>query len=247
MLQDNLRDILKHTHELGFIKIAKVYGENGETKVESITENNAVILYGKLTNPIAELNDNTVGFSRMSILKGYTNFQPFMDKGSAIKIVTQSRSNDVVPAEISFKSSTGHHAHYRFMFKDAVDTVMKMPAFRGAQWDITYSPTQQNLTDLQYFSQILGGNEGSFSVVSENKELKLSIGSGPTDRSVIPFAEDVEGGISSSWNWPLSEVLSILKLSSTGTCTMYFSDAGALRISIDSGLGTYDYILPGRS
>jgi len=30
----------------------------------------------------------------------------------------------------------------------------------------------------------------------------------------------------------------------SGMCVMQFSDQGALQISIDSGLGKYDYILP---
>jgi len=45
----------------------------------------------------------------------------------------------------------------------------------------------------------------------------------------------------------LHQVLGILKLGMSGACVMNISDQGALQIAIDSGLATYDYILPAMS
>ena len=60
----------------------------------------------------------------------------------------------------------------------------------------------------------------------------------------VHFANNVEGTLNQGWSWPLSQVLANLKLGMSGMCVMQFSDQGALQISIDSGLGKYDYILP---
>jgi hypothetical protein len=38
--------------------------------------------------------------------------------------------------------------------------------------------------------------------------------------------------------------LAILKLGMSGGCVMQISKKGALMISVDSGIGKYDYILP---
>ena len=43
----------------------------------------------------------------------------------------------------------------------------------------------------------------------------------------------------------LQQVQSILNL--PGDITMKFSDAGAAMITVDSGMATYDYILPAQS
>jgi hypothetical protein len=56
------------------------------------------------------------------------------------------------------------------------------------------------------------------------------------------FAHDVEGTLSKGWNWPVAAVISILSLS--GDKMIRFSDEGAAQITVDSGLGIYNYILP---
>lgn len=73
----------------------------------------------------------------------------------------------------------------------------------------------------------------------------FSIGAGTNDRSVVKFAEGVSHSLK-QWAYPLNQVLAILKLSGAGDCTMSFSDMGALKIDVDSGLGKYSYILPAR-
>jgi hypothetical protein len=74
--------------------------------------------------------------------------------------------------------------------------------------------------------------------------LNFSIGSGPTDRTNLPFAKGITGSLKHQWSWPLSQVLSILKLIDNEDVTIHFSDMGAMKIDIDSGIGRYSYILP---
>jgi hypothetical protein len=92
---------------------------------------------------------------------------------------------------------------------------------------------------------VLGGFEKRFVVSVDKGVLNFDVGAGPTDRTTVPFAENVTGTLKHQWSWPLAQVLSILKLSETASTTvMNFSDMGALKIDIDSGLGKYSYILP---
>ena len=58
------------------------------------------------------------------------------------------------------------------------------------------------------------------------------------------FAQNVNGELNEGYAWPLAQVLAILKLGMSGTCVMQISSRGALQISVDSGIGKYDYILP---
>lgn len=247
MLYDNLRDILRHTQELGFLESAKIIGKSDSVDIHAITPEKTVVLFGKLNNTIPSLADNTVGFSRLAVLKGYVNFPAFAADDATIEIRTQERQSKEVPSEINFKSPLGHDAHYRFMSEEMANKQITMPTFKGATWDVEYIPTKKNIQDLMYFNGVLGGFEPTFNVDIEGSELRLSIGSGPTDRSIVPFGKINSGNINKSWRWPLSEVLSILKLSSADECTMYMSDQGALKLTMNSGLGVYDYIIPARS
>lgn len=247
MLFDNIKDILKHTNSLSFLEMVKLTGTENGTTVESISSDKSIVMFGKLDNEITELKDNSIGLSRMGILAGYVSFPMFADKNATVKITTQSRNGAEVPAEISFDSGAGHQSNYRFMSKEIVDEQIKMPKFKGANYDLTYEPTQKNLSDLAYFSSILSSYESTFSTVCKDNKLYFSIGSSSSDRALVPIADNVTCKISPNWKWPLSSILSILKLSVTEKCSMFISNQGLLKIELTSGLGTYEYYIPAKS
>jgi hypothetical protein len=247
MLYDNLKDIIKHTHSLGFIEAVKISGVDGATKIESMSDDRSVVMNGKLKSSVSELDDKVVGFSRMAVLNGLLSFPGFQDSKAKVGIATQTRSGVEIPCEVSFDSGSGHKASYRFMSREAIEESLRVPPFKGATWNVVVAPTKANLKDLAYFSGVLGGIESTFTVVAENGNLDFLIGTGPTDRSVVPIATDIQGEMKHQWSWPLVQVLAILKLSESSTCEMSFSDMGALKIYVDSGLGEYEYILPAKS
>ena len=247
MIYDSLKDVLKHTHGLGFLDTVKLVGTDKGVTVESLAEDRSVVLRGSLNNSINGLEDETIGLTRMSVLNGYINFSPFAEDDAEISIKSSERNGEEVPSELSFKSAEGHKASYRFMAREVVEENVQIPPFKGAEWDIVYKPTAKNLTDLAYFSNILGSYEPTFSIHVEEGNMSLAIGSSSSDRSLVPFATGIDAeSFNSGWKWPLTCVLSILKLGANADSTMYLSSVGALRIEIDSGLGTYEYILPAR-
>ena len=247
MILDNFLDIIKHTSGLGFIEMAKLTGDGAGAEIEAMENDRTVVLYGKLKNPITGL-DGTVGLSRLGILNGYLNFNPFTSDGASIEIATQDRNGVDIPAEVAFKSADGHTASYRFMSADIAEEQIQVPPFKGATWDVVITPTKSAMADLTAMSNILSGFEATFTVKTSGTNLEFLIGEGASDRSKLIFSSDITGSLKHQWSWPLAQVLSILKLNdSSESCTMSFSDQGALKIDVDSGLGEYQYILPARS
>lgn len=243
-LLDSLKDIVKHTNGLGFIEMVKVIGSVNDAKIEAIDAEKTVVVFGTMYQPITGL-ESTIGLSRMSILKGNLDFPPFSSDKATIKLVTEVRNNVSVPTEVEFNSGEGHVSNYRFMGESMINEQIKVPAFKGATWNITIKPEKKRIADLAYFQGFLGGFEKRFTVnVDKNGTMNFGVGTGPTDRVNVPFATNVTGSMKNSWTWPLSQVLSILKLGDTADVSMDFSDMGALRIEIDSGIGKYQYILP---
>lgn len=246
MLLDNLKDIIKHTHGLGFITDIKIYNdEEGVTRVESIAEDRTVVIYGSLAQPIESVI-HEIGLHRIAVLDGYINFPPFQTSDASITIEEETRQGEAILSEIKFDSKEGHVAHYRFMGPQAVEQI-KIPAFKGASWDVVVEPSSQNMNHLKYFNNVLGQYEAVFTPRVIDGTLCLNIGSGASDRSTIPFANGVDGDLKTPWSYPLARVLSILKLSESSNCTMSFSDKGALKIQLDSGLGRYEYIVPAKA
>lgn len=239
MLLDALEDIVKHTHSLG-IQEVKVLGSATTAKIETKDTDNTVIIYGEMYQPISGL-DSTVGLSRMDVLKGFMGYH----KGSTVTLINEIRNNVSSPTELLFDDGNDGTAHYRFMSEAMITEIVKVPAFKGANWDVVIQPETKAIANLAASTGILGGLEKRFitSVVKGN--LFFSVGNGPVDRINIKFANNVTGSLKHQWTYPLSQVLSILKLTdSSSSATMSFSDAGALKIDVDSGIGKYTYILP---
>lgn len=241
---DGLKDIVKHTTGLGFIDMVKVIGTGTDAKVEAIDADKTVIIFGNMYQPIVGI-DSTVGLSRIPVLKGFMDFPPFAVATSKTAVVKENRAGVDIPSEVKFDSGVGHVGYYRFMSETMVNDQIKVPPFRGATWDITITPDKKSVTELSLLQGVLGGFEKRFIVNVDKGTLNFSVGNGPTDRTTIPFATGVTGNLKHQWSWPLSQLLSILKLGDTAsTITMNFSDQGALKIDIDSGIGQYSYILP---
>ena len=240
---DSLKDIIRHTHGLGFIDMVKLLGTSADTKIEAMDVDKSVIMYGQLYQPISEL-DSTIGLSRLNVLKGYLDYQKFTEGTASVNVVKQAKDGVDVPIELKFEGS-GNKSNYRFMAEAMVNEQIKVPPFKGAKWNAVVKPTKAALNDLSYFANVLGSFESSFIVSSDKGSLFFSIGTGTNDRSIVKFADGVPDPLK-QWAYPLSQVLSILKLSAAGECTMSFSDMGALKIDIDSGIGKYEYILPAR-
>lgn len=246
MLAEVFADILRHTHGLGFIDMVKIVSDDNETRIEAMDENKTVVFYGKLKKPLKDIK-GTVGLSRMAVLAGYLKFPPFVADTATVEVVTQKRGEEEVPAEVLFSTKDGHSASYRFMHRDIAEEQIKVPTFKGAAWDVVITPTERNMKDLSYFNGVLGSFEPVFTAKTEDRNLNLYIGSGPTDRATVPFSTKVDGDLDGSLSWPLVQTLAILKLADKASdCTMSFSKKGALKIEMATSIGEYEYILPSR-
>ena len=63
---DILRDIVKHTHGLGFLDLVKITGTSNETTIDSMAEDRSVILQGSFHKPQTEM-DGTFGMPQLGL------------------------------------------------------------------------------------------------------------------------------------------------------------------------------------
>jgi hypothetical protein len=52
--------------------------------------------------------------------------------------------------------------------------------------------------------------------------------------------------LKNSWNWDIAKVLKLLKLGTSTTLTLGFSDRGMLKVTINSGIANYEFTIPPR-
>ena len=74
---------------------------------------------------------------------------------------------------------------------------------------------------------------------------KFAFGDASTHAGEFVFQPDVGGSVSKGWAWPVDQVSKILSLG--GDLEYSISDDGVSQISVDSGLGVYNYLLPAQT
>ena len=242
--RDIVQDIVKHTAGLGFITSVKVTGTDESTTLDAMDADRTVILQAKLHNTVPEFNGE-FGLGNLGFLAGVTALGNYQTDDATVDVVARDRNGVSSPDHLMFKDSDGNTDQYRFMSKEIIEQTLQTVKFKGVEWDVTLEPTKAKVNELQQVAGIYGGIEPNFTVKTEGSDLIVTVGA--ADGSFTgkrTFAQNVNGEITEGYAWPLAQVLAILKLGMSGTCVMQISKKGALMISVDSGIGKYDYILP---
>ena len=242
-MKDFLQDLVAHTHSLGFLPLVKVSVSDTETIIESMAEDRSVILNAKTKTPVDNL-EGTFGMPNLNKLDIHLKC-PEYKEGASIGVVTQQRNGEDVPTGLHFQNNTGDFQNdYRFMNQDIINEKLKTVKFKGAKWDIEFNPTNSSIQKLK-FQATAHTEEPTFQVTTDGNDLVFSFGDASTHAGSFTFHSGITGKLKQTWSWPVAAVQSILNL--TGDKTMRIADAGALQITVDSGIAEYEYILPAQS
>jgi len=242
-MKDILQDIVAHTHALGFLNIVKVNGDDAQTGIDSMAEDRSVILQANTKAAQVEMK-GTFGMPNLNKLDIHLKC-PEYKENATIDVVRADRNGAQIPVGIHFENAAKDFKNdYRFMNAEIINEKLKTVKFKGAQWDVEVSPT---MASVQRFKMQATANaeETVFTVITDGGDLKFKFGDASTHAGEFIFQPGINGSLKNEWAWPVQQTLAILSLD--GDKVMKFSDQGAMQISVDSGLATYDYILPAQS
>tara|TARA_R110002074_G_scaffold118416_2_gene250979 strand:- start:543 stop:1292 length:750 start_codon:yes stop_codon:yes gene_type:complete len=242
--RDVVQDIVKHTAGLGFITNVKVTGTDEATELDAMDADRTVILHATLHNAVADFKGE-FGLGNLGFLAGVTALSNYQEDTASVEVVSRERNGVQMPDHLMFKDADGNTDQYRFMSKEIIEQTLQTVKFKGADWDVAFEPTKNKVAELNAIAGIYGGIEPNFTVKTEGTDLIITVGA--PDGSFTgkrTFATNISGELNEGYAWPLAQVLAILKLGMSGACVMQISARGALQISVDSGIGKYDYILP---
>jgi len=241
-MQDYLKDIVQHTNGLGNIDLIKITGTATETLINSVSEDRSVILEARFKNPHPDFV-GTFGMPNLGKLKTILGIEEYA-KDAKITINTQKNSNgDTVPCGIHFENAAGDFKNdYRYMDANVINDKLKTVKFKGVQWGVDFVPTVAGIQRLRMQASA-NSEETTFTAKTESGNLVFYFGDPTTHAGNFVFQAGVSGSFTkTSWHWPINVVMGILAL--PGDKTFKMSDAGASKITVDSGLIEYDYILP---
>ena len=239
-MRDYLLDLVEHTHDLGFIDLIKITGDTAKTAIVGIAEDLSVVVEAEFKNPVPEFV-GTFGMPNLNKLKILLNLQEYREDAK----LALSKGSNGEPDGINFENKAGDFKNnYRFMAEAIVTEKLKTPKFKGVTWHIEFEPTVAAIQRLRMQAQA-NAEEPHFQAKTENGDLKFFFGDHSTHAGNFVFHPGVNGQLKRAWSWPAQQVMSILAL--TGDKTIRVSDDGAAKITVDSGIAVYNYILPAQS
>jgi hypothetical protein len=239
-MRDHLLDLVSHTYDLGNIDLVKIVGSDSETTISGLAEDRSVVIEGQFAGPVAELV-GTVGMPNLSKLKILLNLQEYRDNSK----LSIARKADNTPEAINFENASGDFKNsYRLMSESTVNGKLQTVKFKGVNWHIEFEPSAAAIMRLKMQAQA-NAEETTFQAKTDGNDLKFSFGDHSTHSGSFVFEAGVKGQLKRSWSWPVATVISILGL--TGDKIMRISDDGAAMITVNSGIATYNYILPAQS
>ena len=243
-MKDTLLDIVKHTHALGFLNLVKIVSDNKESTIESMADDRSVIMKGKFHKPIGI--DGTFGMPQLGKLDIHLKCPEYKDKAK-ISVLSGERNGSTVPTGIHFENEKGDFKNdYRFMNAEIINEKLKTVKFKGVKWDVEIEPSVASVQRFN-FQATANTEHNSFVVRTDDGNLIFTFGDQASHGGEFTFATDVKGTLNKGWSWPVGQVLQILKLSDSAKVMLHFSNEGAMMVSVDSGLGKYQYIIPAQA
>ena len=241
-MKDILQDIVAHTHSLGFLSLVKVSNDEG-TQIDSMAEDRSVILSATANASVAEFT-GTFGMPNLDKLALHLK-NPEYQKDAKIDVVQAERNGETIPTHIHFENKGGDFKNdYRFMSTEIINEKLKSVKFKGSNWDIDFEPKLAAIQRLK-LQAAAHVEETVFTVKTEDNNLVFYFGDANSHAGSFVFESDVKGELKNTWSWPIQQVISILSLD--GKSKMSISDQGAMQITVDSGIGEYNYILPAQT
>ena len=241
-MKDILQDIVAHTHSLGFLSLVKVSNEE-QTKIESMAEDRSVILSANTNNKVNEF-DGVFGMPNLDKLALHLKC-PEYQKEAKIEVKSAERNGKTIPTHIHFENKGGDFKNdYRFMSTEIINEKLKSVKFKGTAWEVEFEPS---IASVQRFKLQAAAHteETVFTVKTENNNLVFYFGDANSHAGSFIFQSNVSKELQNAWSWPIQQVMSILNLD--GKVTLAISDAGAMQITVDSGIAQYNYILPAQT
>jgi hypothetical protein len=147
-----------------------------------------------------------------------------------------------VPSSVHFETKTGDFVNdYRLMAQSIVEEKIKPVKFAGATWNVEFEPKVASVQRLKK-QATANSEETTFVTKTDGNDLKIFFGDAATHSGNFVFESGVQGQLQRQWAWPVRQFLSIMDL--MGDKRVYISDQGAMRITVDSGVAEYEYLLP---
>lgn len=242
-MKDILKDLVAHTHSLGFIDLVKITGTDESTSIEALAENRSVIVQAETHTSVKEFK-GTFGLPNLNKLDLHLK-NPEYKENAKIDVVWEKRNGEDRPTMIHFENAAGDFKNdYKLMGTELINEKLKTVKFKGANWQVDFEPTVTSIARMKLQSAA-HSEETVFLVKTEGDSLNIFFGDASTHEGSFTFQTGITGKLRQNWSYPVQQFISILNLD--GDKAVKFSDDGVALVTVDSGITKYNYFIPAQT
>lgn len=242
-MKDILKDLVAHTHSLGFIELVKITGTDESTTIDALAENRSVIVQAETHNPVKEFK-GVFGLPNLNKMDLHLK-NPEYKENAKINVVWEKRNGEDRPTMVHFENAAGDFMNdYKLMGTELINEKMKTVKFKGANWQVEFEPTVTSIARMK-LQAAAHSEETVFLVKTETDRLNIFFGDASTHEGSFTFQAGITGKLRQNWAYPIQQFISILNLD--GDKKVKFSDDGIALVVVDSGIAKYNYYIPAQT
>lgn len=231
-----LKDIVNYTMAAG-LDVVKIKGTKEETKIDALALDKSIVVKAKMHEPVENFI-GTVGLPNLGRLNVILNIPEYREEAQVT--VTRNKDNNLDTISFSNKNNDFDNT-YRLMSPDMINAVVQELGFKEPKWDLEFEPLAASIQRLKYQAQAIS-DTAHCQMYTQDNNLVMEIGDPNSFQGKFVFHTNITGKLNGKMSWPVQHLLNTLSLA--GDKKISFSNAGAIRVTVDSGQATYNYILP---
>jgi len=210
-----------------------------------MADDRTVIMFAETKDPNPDMI-GTFGMPQLEKLRYLLDGKEYQEDAT-IELITADRNGETLPVGLHFENKDGDFKNdYRFMNQAIIEEKLKTVKFRGVTWHVEVEPS---VAAVQRFQFQAGANteHTTFLAKTDGDALKFTFGDAASHGGEFIFATGVTGKITKGWSWPVAPVLAILRIADANNAKIGFSNDGCMHIVLDSGIASYEYIIPAQA
>jgi len=207
------------------------------TTISATEAERQLVVQAKTHAPIPQFQ-GTFGLPNLNLLNTLLNIPEYDD--SATINFELKEAEEVVPFKLHFKNAAGDFENdFRLMSKKVIEDLEKLLALT-AKFPVDFVPSMNSITRLKY--QVSANPDEKTVQFDVNKgTVRVSVGDSSSHSGSFVFATGVDESSNYNFDVPSAYVLPALGMS--GDKKIQIGELG-LKITVDSGLVSYDYMIP---
>lgn len=230
-----LKEIVNYTMAVD-LDLARISGTKDQTMMQSVSADKNIVLEARFNQPVPEFA-SVLGLPNLGRLNVILNIPEYREDP---QVTLNSNSANILESISFANKADDFHNTYRLMEPSVINSRIAAVTFKEPRWNVAFEPLAVNVQRLRYQAQALS-DQVHCHTYTQSGNLMLEVGDPSSLQGKFVFHAHVTGQLQKKMTWVTKHLISILSLA--GDKQISISDVGAMRITLNSGVATYNYIL----